>query len=207
MDRPDHFHICVWLYHLVGLRGGQLAQRRSRLAARMGARRTALRHDRHLVSDRRRSLHGLYFHCRPGTSLWRGRRRFLRGPLHDRRLPDLFPGVPANLARLPQTPLHHGGRFRARPLRQPLARIGGDDYRHRRDDALHRLAARRSAGRDRRARRLGHRLCGRPAVDHRFRDPGRLHLFERSARACLDRHRQGYPDLSDRLCRRDRHSD
>ena len=63
------------------------------------------------------------------------------------------------------------------------------------------------AGRDRRARRLGHGVCGRPAADHRIRDPGRLHLFERSARARLDRDRQGHPDLSDRLRGGHRHSD
>ena len=38
-----------------------------------------------------------------------------------------------------------------------------------------------------RARRLRHRLCRRSAADHRLHHPGRLHLFERAARAGLDR--------------------
>ena len=42
----------------------------------------------------------------------------------------------------------------------------------------------------------------RPAADHRLRHPGRLHLFERPARAGLDRHRQGHPDLHHRVRRR-----
>src|SRR5262249_36681449 len=85
---------------------------------------------------------------------------------------------------------HHGGRFRARPLWQSLARFGGHDYWRRRDDALYGAAAGRPAGGDRRARRLGHRACSRSAADHCLRDPRRLHLFEWSARPGLDRNRQ-----------------
>ena len=49
--------------------------------------------------------------------------------------------------------------------------------------------------------------CGGSAADHRLRHPRRLHLFERAARAGVDRHRQGHPDLHHRLRRGDRHSD
>ena len=55
--------------------------------------------------------------------------------------PFLFLVFRAALERLPQARLHHGGRFRARPLRQSLARAGGDPHGHRRHHALHRLAA------------------------------------------------------------------
>ena len=50
-------------------------------------------------------------------------------------------------------------------------------------------------------------LCRRPAADHRLRHPGRLHLFERPARAGLDRDRQGHPDLHHRVRRGHRHPD
>ncbi len=53
----------------------------------------------------------------------------------------------------------------------------------------------------------GRGLAGRPAAGHRLCDPGRLHLYERAARAGGDRDRQGHPDL-DHGDRRDRrHSD
>ena len=52
-----------------------------------------------------------------------------------------------------------------------------------------------------------HRLCRRPAADHRLRHSRRLHLFERAARAGLDRDRQGHADLHHRLRRGDRRAD
>ena len=57
------------------------------------------------------------------------------------------------------------------------------------------------------ARHLRHRLRRRPAADHRLRHPGGLHLFERAARAGLDRDRQGHPDLHHRVRRHHRHPD
>ncbi len=192
LDRADCFHVAVRLHHLSRLRRRALAQGRSRSAARMGPRRPALRHADHLVSDRRRPLYRLYFHRRSGARLRRRRDRVFRGALHDLHLSDPVPGVSAALVCLPQAQLHHAGRFRARPFRQSLAGAGGDDHRHRRDDALYRAAIGRPAGRHRRHGRLGHRLCRRSAADHRLRHSGRLHLFERPARAGVDRHRQGY---------------
>ncbi len=50
----------------------------------------------------------------------------------------------------------------------------------------------------------GTRIDGRSAADHRLRDSGRLHLFERTARTGLDRHRQGHSDLHHRVRRRHR---
>ena len=77
------------------------------------------------------------------------------------------------------------GRFGSRPLAAAVARHG-----HAGDDALHRAAARRHAGR---AGRDGHQR--RLAADHRVRHPRRLHLPERPARAGADRGRQGRADL------------
>ena len=161
----------------------------------MGTGRPALRHGHHLVPGRRRSLHRLHLHRGSGARLRRRRGRVLRGALHDHHLSDPVPGLSAALARVPQARLHHRGRFRARPLRQSLAGAGRDGHRHRRDHAVHRAAARRHPGRDRRARHLRDRVRRRSAADHRLRGAGRLHLFERPARAGLDRHRQGHPDL------------
>ena len=88
-----------------------------------------------------------------------------------------------------------GGGLRARPLRQPHAgaRRGGDG--HRGHDALHRAAARRHGGGDRRARFSPGRLHRSSPAHHRFPHPGGLHLYERPARARADRRRQGRADL------------
>ncbi len=173
----------------------------------MGPRRPALRHPRHLVPDRRRSLHRLHLHRRSGARVRRRRDRLLRRAVHDHDLSDPVPGLSRGCGRLPQARLHHRGRFRARPLRQSLAGAGGGHHRHRRDHAVYRAAAGRHAGGDRRDGRRGHRLCGRPAADHRLRHPGGLHLFERPARAGVDRHRQGYADLHHGVRRDHRRAD
>ncbi len=70
-------------------------------------------------------------------------------PLHIRRLPAAVVGGAG--ARL-----HHRGRFRARPLRRPLARARHRADRDPRDDALYRAAAGRH--------RSGDRGDGRAAV-------------------------------------------
>ncbi len=49
-------------------------------------------------------------------------------------------------------------------------------------------------------------LMGGYAAVHRVRDSGRLHLFQRPARAGLDRHRQGHSDLHHRDRRHHRDS-
>ena len=154
------FVAAVRLHHLARLRRRALAQGRPRPAARMGARRPALRHHRHLVPGRRRPLHRLHLHRRSGARLRRRRRRVLRGALHDRDLSDPVPGVSAALARLPQARLHHARRdfVRGRFGNRWLA-LAVTDHRHRRHHALHRPAAGRPAGRHRRAGRLRHRLC------------------------------------------------
>ena len=170
----------------------------------MGARRPAVRHRHHLVPDRRRPLHRLHLHRRAGAGVRRRRRGVLRRALHHHDLSDPVPGVSAVLAGLPQAQLHHAGRFRARPLRQPLAGAGGDHHRHRRHHAVYRAATGRPAGGDRRHGRGRHRLCGRSAAGDRLHHSCRLHLFQRLAGAGLDRRRQGHFDLHHRLCRRHR---
>ena len=207
MGRAHRFSASVRIHHLARLRGRALAARRPGSAARMGSRRAPLRHARHLVPDRRRSLHGLHLHRGSGAGV-RGRRdRLLRGAVHHPHLSDPVHRVSAAVERVAQARLHHRGRFRARPLRQPLAGARGDDHRHRGDHAVYRAAARRHAGRDRRPglRRRG--LGRRSAADHRVRHPGRLHLFERPARAGRDRDRQGRPDLHHGLRGHHRHPD
>ena len=47
----------------------------------------------------------------------------------------------------------------------------------------------------------------RPAAGHRLHHSGGLHVFQRLARAGLDRRRQGHPDLHHRVRRRHRRSD
>ena len=132
-------------------------------AARMGPRRPALRHGRHLVPGRWRSLYRLHLHRRSRARLWRRCGRLLRGALHDRDLSVSVPGVSAPVVRLPQARLHHRRGFRARPVRQSLARARGEHHRHRRHHALHRPAARRHPSRDRCARHLRYgrwpRIC------------------------------------------------
>ena len=55
--------------------------------------------------------------------------------------------------------------------------------------------------------RFRHRLYRRSAAGHRLHHSRRLHLFQRAARAGLDRHRQGHPDLHHRVRRRHRRAD
>ena len=173
----------------------------------MGPRRSPFRHAHHLVPGRRRSVHGLHVYRRAGARLRRRRHRVLRGALHDHDLSDLVSRVPAALVRLPQAQLHHRGRFRARPFRQSLAGAGRRGHRHRRHDAVHRAAAGRPAGGDRRHGRFGHRLLGRSAAADRLHHSRRFHLYEWAARASLDRHRQGHPDLHHRVCGHHRRAD
>jgi LAO/AO transport system kinase len=178
LDRADRLRGAVRLHHLAGLRRRALAQGRSRSAARMGPGRPALRHRRHLVPGRRRSLHRLHLHRRAGAGLRRRRGRLLRGALHDHDLSDPVPGVPAALARLPQARLHHGGGFRARPLRQSLAGAGD---RVTGIVATMPYIALQLVGIQVVIGALGISGTGwrRSAADHRLRHPGRLHLFER----------------------------
>jgi hypothetical protein len=50
-------------------------------------------------------------------------------------------------------------------------------------------------------------VCQRSAVGHRICHPWRVHLFQRLARAGIDRDREGYPDLHHGFCRGDRRAD
>ena len=88
------------------------------------------------------------------------------------------------------------GRFGNRWLALAVTVTG-----HRRDPALHRPAAGRHSGRDRRARCHRQRARRRSAADHRLRGAGGLHLLERSARTRIDRHREGHPHLRGRPSR------
>ena len=173
----------------------------------MGARRTTIWDDHHVVSGRWRPLHRLHVHRRARTSVRRRRYRLLRRTLHDHRLPDPVPGFPAPLECLSQARIHHRGRFRARPLRQSLARARNNDYRSCRDYAVHRSAARRHPGRGRRARHFRHRPDDGPAARHRVRGAGRFHVLERPQGSGVDCDRQGHPDLCDGLHCHHRHSD
>ncbi len=171
----------------------------------MGPRRPALRHDHHLVSGRRRFLHGLYRDrgSRPGV---RGRRvRLFRAALHHHRLSVGVPRDAAPVGGLSAPPLCHRCRFRPWPLRQPLAGACRRADRTVGDDALHRPAARRHAGGDRRARhRRRQRLAERSATHHRLHGARGLYLRQRAARTGDDRLRQGRDDLY-RGDRRGRH--
>ena len=87
------------------------------------------------------------------------------------------------------------GRYGSPPLALVVAL-----HRPAGDDAVHRAAARRHAGRARRARRRG-----RLAADHRLRDPRRLHVPVGPARAGAHRDRQGPAHLRDDPRRGDLH--
>ena len=124
-----------------------------RVARRVGARRTQVRHLGHLVPARRRPLHGVHLHRGAGGDVRDGLgRRVLRGALHDHPLPDHLHLHGAAVVGQPPARLRHDRRLRPGPLRlaRPLARRRG--HRVRRDDALHRAAAGRHPGRARRGR-------------------------------------------------------
>ena len=173
----------------------------------MGAGRTPLRHHRDLVPDRRRPLHGLHVHRRACADVRRRRDRLLRRAVHRDDLSDPVSGVPAPVVGGAQARLHHIGRFRARTVRQSLAGAGDRVHRHPGDHAVHRAAACRHPGGDRRDGRGDQRLRRRSAADHRVRHPGRVHLHLGTARAGDDRHREGRADLHHGDRRRHRRAD
>ena len=118
----------------------------------------------------------------------------------------LSAGVPAGAAAvvgLAGARLRHPGRLRARPLRQPAARVARGDHRARRHHALHRAAAGRPRGRAAHDGAERHRARRAPAAVHRVRDPRGLHLPVGAAGAGADRVRQGHPDLHRDPRRRD----
>ena len=94
------------------------------------------------------------------------------------------------------------GRFGNRWLALAVTRD-----RHRGDHAVHRLAAGRHPSRDRRARYFRDGTRRGSAAAHCLYRVGGLHLFERIARAGIDRHRQGYIDLYHGTGRHHRHPD
>ena len=163
-----------------GLRRRPLAPgRRPRAPRRVGPGRAQLRALDHLVPARRRPLHGVHVRRRARARLRRRSDRLLRGALHDRGLPDRVPRADPALVGLARARLRHPGRLRTRAARLVDARPARRDHRHRRDDALHRAAARRHRGR---AQGDGRH---RPRADHRgVRDPRGLHL---QLRACAHR--------------------
>ena len=169
----------------------------------MGARRQPFRHRRDLVSARRRSLHRLHLHRRPGIDVRRRRARLFRRALHDHGLPFVFVVFP----RLWSVARQHGyitaadfvrGRHGNKWLALAVAVTGivaTMPYIALQLVGIQVVIAR--------AWDRGRRAGGRPAAGHRLRDPRRLHLYERAARAGGDRDRQGHPDL-DHGHRRDR---
>ena len=190
------FVAAVRLHHLARLRRRALAPGRSRPAARMGPRRPALRHRRHLVPGRRRRLHRLHLHRRAGARLRRRRgRRSSRCPTPSSSIRCCFwcsrgSGTCATSTATSRRPIScaaasatAGWRSRSRSpassRRMPYI-------------ALQLVGIQVVIGA---LGVTGHRLRGRSAAHHRLRRARRVHLFERPARAGLDRHRQGHPDL------------
>ena len=90
----------------------------------------------------------------PGRRLRDRRLRLLRRPLHDHHLSVPLSDDAAAVGGVAQARLHHRRRFRARPLRQWLARAGRRAHRHPRHHALYRAATRRPGEGDPRARLL-----------------------------------------------------
>jgi hypothetical protein len=196
MTPPSDWTAIVVFAALFAVRDGHglscraLAQGRPHAAGGMGTGRTALRHGRHLVSAGGRSLHRLHLHRRADAHVRLRRDRLLRRALYDLRLSDPVHGFPAIVVRLACERLCDGSGFRSRPVRQQAARACRRRDRNRRHHALYRAAA---CGDGR-----GHRRPRHPrgiAARYRVRDSGRLHLFERTARARDDRGGQGYADL------------
>ncbi len=123
---------------------------------RVGARRADVRVVDHLVPAGRGPLHRLHVRRDPGAAVLLRRAGLLRGALHDHRVPAGDAAAAADVVGLAGARLRDPRRLRARALRLPAARAGDRDHRHRRDDALHRPAARRARGgaADHRAQRL-----------------------------------------------------
>ena len=132
----------------------------------------------------------------PALMFGAGAAGLLRRAVHDHHLPAGLPGPVPALVGVAPARLRHPGRLRPHPLRLAGAGAARRDHRHRRHDAVHRAAARRHRGgaqddgRDRREH-----AGPAPADHHRVRDPGRVHLPVRAARARADRVRQGHADL------------
>ncbi len=136
----------------------------------------------------------------PALAFGAGAIGVLRRALHHRDLPVPVPGVPAPLVRVPQARLHHRRRISCAAASatagwrwpSPITGIVATmPY-----IALQLVGIQVVIG----ALGIsGTGLRGRPAADHRLRDPGGLHLLQRPARAGLDRHRQGHAHLHHRL--------
>ena len=171
------------------------AGRDARAPRRVGAGRAQVRRLDHLVPDRRRHLHRLHLRGRAGAAVRRGRDGLLRPALHRDPLSAGVPAGAAAVVGLAGARLRHAGRLRAWPLRQLGARSPRRGHRARRDDALHRAAARRARGRAAHDGAERHRALRAPAAVHRVRDPRGLHLPVGPARPGADRVRQGHPDL------------
>ena len=112
----------------------------------VGARRPQLRHDRLVVFARRRSLHGLYVHRRPGARLRHRRVGFLRGALCDDRLSHragrAFAILDASRARAATSPPPTSSATGTTIARLEIAiALTGVVAAH----AVHRAAARRDA--------------------------------------------------------------
>ncbi len=168
----------------IRLRRRPLAQGRSRSTRRMGPRRPALRHDRHVVPAGRRSLYGLYVHRGPGARIRRGRDRLLRAALHDPDLSVRVRRVSEALEHREAPRLRNRRRLRSRALQQPHARAGGRGDGHRRDDAVHRAATGRHRSGDRRARL---RYEGPASATCRSSSRSRFSRPTRTPRACAPR--------------------
>src|SRR5579875_2430346 len=80
--------VFIAFFLLVTVLGFVAARWRPRATARMGARRSSVRDDHHLVSARRRLRYGLYRHRRPGGGVRDGSGGFLRASVYDHRLSD-----------------------------------------------------------------------------------------------------------------------
>lgn len=163
---------------------------------RVGPRRTQLRRLDHLVPDRRRPLHGVHVRRRAGADVRRRGGRLLRRAVHHRDLPAVLPGPDPALVGVAPARLRHPRRLRPDPLRLADAGAAYRHHRHRRDNAVHRAPTGRHRGRAQDDGRDRRQPAGPARADHhRVRDPGRVHLSVRAARAGAHRVRQGHADL------------
>ena len=148
---------------------------------------------------RRRPVHGVHLRRRAGAGLRRRRARLLRRAVHDRRLPDRVPGRCRGCGRsrtgtaTSPRPTSSAAVSAPRRSRWSIAITG--------IVATMPYIALQLVGIEAVLKTMG--ITGDVAADRRLRDPRRLHVPVRPARAGADRVRQGHADLH----RRDRGGD
>ena len=196
LDCADRIHTAVRVHHVARLRRRPVAQGRSRSAARMGTRRAALRYRGDLVLGGRGYLHRVHVHRRSRTGLRHRRYRVLRGSVHHSSFirccfsysPDSGTCV-TSMATSPR-PISSAAAMATGGSRSPITITGivaTLPY-----IALQLVGIQVVVGA---LGVTGSWHCRRSAAGHRFRRARRFHVFQRTPRPRLDRHRQGHPDL------------